>query len=179
MWFIKDNFIKIKNNKKLQMIQNQIIKENSILRKLFINKQINCNSINHNKDVKIIGDLEDKKFLVNSLNKLNDKINSENSKGHGRMNTFENNNNENRRNISIERFNDIYQKNKANLVRKNISSINEPNFKYINFKEKKNKYIGDNSEIINTKLGKKIKYLVKDKNNLSLTFENFNNKQNV
>lgn len=176
MWFIKDNFIKIKNNKKLQMIQNQIIKENSILRKLFINKQINCNSINHNKDVKNISDLEDKKFFVNTLNKLNDKINSENSKGHGRMNTFENNNNENRRNISIERFNDIYQKNKANLVRKNISSINEPNFKYINFKEKKNKYIGDNSEIINTKLGKKIKYLVKDKNNLSLTFENFNNK---
>ena len=179
MWFIKDNFIKIKNNKKLQMIQNQIIKENSILRKLFINKQINCNSINHNKDVKNIGDLEDKKFFVNTLNKLNDKINSENSKGHGRMNTFENNNNENRRNISIERFNDIYQKNKANLVRKNISSINEANFKYINFKEKKNKYIGDNSEIIYTKLGKKIKYLVKDKNNLSLTFENFNNKQNV
>jgi len=52
---------------------------------------------------------------------------------------------------------------------------NEFNFKYLNFREKKSKYIGDTNDNLNIKAGKKIKYLVKDKNYLSLSNENIDN----
>ena len=94
------------------------------------------------------------------------------------MNTFENNSNDKKRNKSFERIynmNHLLRKeNKSNQNTNNIAKYNESNFKYINFREKKNKYIGGNNDINNIKSGKKIKYLMKDKNNLSLTFENIN-----
>ena len=169
MIYIRDNLFKKNNNNKIRIIQNQIIKENNILRKLFINKPINIISNNVNNNKKYISDLNEKKIFYNTLNRFKEKNNSELSSDNGRMNTFENKDNDKKRNKSFERINYNYKKDKLN---QNINFVNEPSFKYINFREKKNKYIDDNNDLMNRKIGKKIKYLVKDKNNLSLTFEN-------
>ena len=168
MYYIKDNIFK-NNNKKLKIIQTQIIKENNILRKLFFNKPVNIPYNNYNNHTKFMSDLNERKIFYNTLNKLKEQNNSEQTSDCGRMNTFENNDNNKKINKSFERIND---KNKSNSIIKNVNINNEFNFKYINFREKKSKYIGENSDAMNTKSGKKIKYLVKDKNNLSLTFEN-------
>ena len=71
------------------------------------------------------------------------------------MNTFENNDNDKKRNKSFERFNDKYKANLISINSKNINRNQEPNFKYINFKEKKSKYIGENNDTLNIKPGKK------------------------
>ena len=170
--YIKDNLFKKNNNKKVRLIQNQIIKENNILRKLFINKPVNTNSKNI-IDRNAINDLNDRKIFYNNFNKSKGKNNSELSSDNGRINTFENNNNEDKkRNKSFERINN---KNKKDKINQN----NEPKFKYINFREKKSKYIDDSNDNPNVKPGKKIKYLVKDKNNLSLTFDKMESNNNI
>ena len=178
MWFIKDILFKNNlKNKKLHTIQNQFIKENKILRKLFINKPVNRNSINHN--IRIISNLNEQKSFFNIHNKSKDKTNTEHSSDNGRINTFENNDNDKKRNKSYERFNDKYR---TTLISKNIIKINEnndSNFQYIKYRDKNHKYIRDNNDIINTKPGKKIKYLVKDKNNSSLEFENIHLNNNI
>ena len=169
--YIKDNLFKKNNNKKVRLIQNQIIKENNILRKLFINKPVNTNSKNIDRNA--INDLNDRKIFYNNFNKSKGKNNSELSSDNGRINTFENNNNEDKkRNKSFERINN---KNKKDKINQN----NEPKFKYINFREKKSKYIDDSNDNPNVKPGKKIKYLVKDKNNLSLTFDKMESNNNI
>ena len=178
MWFIKDILFKNNlKNKKLHTIQNQIIKENKILRKLFINKPVNRNSTNHN--IRTINSLIQQKSFFNIHYKSKDKANTEHSSDNGRMNTFENNDNDKKRNKSYERINDKYSE---ILITKNIKKLNEnknSNFKYIKLREKNHKYIGENDDIINIKPGKKIKYLVKDKNNLSLEFENICHNNNI
>ena len=176
IWFIKENLFRNNiNNKKIQTLQNQIINENKILRKLFINKTVNNISINQYNSKKTISDLNEKKLFFNTFNKSKENSNIENSNCQGRINTFENNDNDKKRNKSIEKFNDKYKANLISINSKNINKIQEPNFKYINFKEKKSKYIGDSNDTMNIKPGKKIKYLAKYKNNLSLTFENIYN----
>ena len=176
IWFIKENLFKNNiNDKKLQTIQSQIINENKILRKLFINKTVNNISDNSNNSKKNINELNEKKLFFNTFNKLKEKNNVDNSNYQGRINTFENNDNDKKRNKSFERFNDKYKANLVSINSKNINKNQEPNFKYINFKEKKSKYIGDNNDTMNIKPGKKIKYLAKYKNNLSLTFEKIYN----
>ena len=176
IWFIKENLFRNNiNNKKIQTLQNQIINENKILRKLFINKTVNNISINQYNSKKTISDLNEKKLFFNTFNKSKENSNIENSNCQGRINTFENNDNDKKRNKSIEKFNDKYKANLISINSKNVNKIQEPNFKYINFKEKKSKYIGDSNDTMNIKPGKKIKYLAKYKNNLSLTFENIYN----
>ena len=176
IWFIKENLLKNNiNNKKIQTIQNQIINENKILRKLFINKTVNNISINQNNNKKVTNDFKEKKLFHNTFNKLKENNNTDSSNCQKRMNTFENNDNDKKRNKSFERFNDKYKANLISINSKNINRNQEPNFKYINFKEKKSKYIGENNDSLNIKPGKKIKYLAKYKNNLSLTFEKIYN----
>ena len=176
IWFIKENLFRNNiNNKKIKTLQNQIINENKILRKLFINKTVNNISINQYNSKKTICDLNEKKLFFNTFNKSKENSNIENSNCQGRINTFENNDNDKKRNKSIEKFNDKYKANLISINSKNVNKIQEPNFKYINFKEKKSKYIGDSNDTMNIKPGKKIKYLAKYKNNLSLTFENIYN----
>ena len=176
IWFIKENLFRNNiKNKKIQTLQNQIINENKILRKLFINKTVNNISINQYNSKKTISDLNEKKLFFNTFNKSKENSNIENSNCQGRINTFENNDNDKKRNKSIEKFNDKYKANLISINSKNVNKIQEPNFKYINFKEKKSKYIGDSNDTMNIKPGKKIKYLAKYKNNLSLTFENIYN----
>ena len=176
IWFIKENLFRNNiNNKKIQTLQNQIINENKILRKLFINKTVNNISINQYNSKKTISDLNEKKLFFNTFNKSKENSNIENSNCQGRINTFENNDNDKKRNKSIEKFNDKYKANLISINSKNVNKIQEPNFKYINFKEKKSKYIGDSNDTMNIKPVKKIKYLAKFKNNLSLTFENIYN----
>jgi hypothetical protein len=126
IWFIKDIiFKKNLNNKKLHTIQNQIIKENTILRKLFINKPVNKNFTNNN--IRSINNLNEQKSFYNIYKQSKDKTNTEHSSDNGRMNTFENNDNEQKRNKSYERINDKYR---TNLISKNIK-------KYINIQYKK------------------------------------------
>ena len=176
IWFIKENLLKNNiNNKKIQTIQNQIINENKILRKLFINKTVNNISINQNNNKKVTNDFKEKKLFHNTFNELKENNNTDSSNCQKRMNTFENNDNDKKRNKSFERFNDKYKANLISINSKNINMNQEPNFKYINFKEKKSKYIGENNDTLNIKPGKKIKYLAKYKNNLSLTFEKIYN----
>ena len=176
IWLIKENLFKNNiNNKKLQTIQSQIINENKILRKLFINKTVNNISINQNNNKKVTNDFKEKKLFHNTLNELKENNNTDSSNCQKRMNTFENNDNDKKRNKSFERFNDKYKANLISINSKNINRNQEPNFKYINFKEKKSKYIGENNDSLNIKPGKKIKYLAKYKNNLSLTFEKIYN----
>ena len=178
IWFIKDIiFKKNLNNKKLHTIQNQIIKENTILRKLFINKPVNKNFTNNN--IRSINNLNEQKSFYNIYKQSKDKTNTEHSSDNGRMNTFENNDNEQKRNKSYERINDKYR---TNLISKNIKKINknnDSNFKYNKFQDKNNKYIEDNNDIKIIKPGKKIKYLGKDKNSLSLEFENISINNNI
>ena len=171
MYYIKDILFK-KNNNKLWVIQNQIIKENIILRKLFFNKPVNIDSKYYNNHVKYMSDINERKIFYNTFNKFKEKNNSEQTSDCGRMNTFENNDNNKKRNKSFERISDKY---KTNPNSNNININNEFNFKYLNFREKKSKYIGDTNDNLNIKAGKKIKYLVKDKNNLSLSNENLDN----
>ena len=172
MYYIKDILFKNNNNKKFFIIQNQIIKENNILRKLFFNKPVNIDSKYYNNHVKYMSDINERKIFYNTFNKFKEKNNSEQTSDCGRMNTFENNDNNKKRNKSFERISDKY---KTNPNSNNININNEFNFKYLNFREKKSKYIGDTNDNLNIKAGKKIKYLVKDKNNLSLSNENLDN----
>ena len=172
MYYIKDILFKNNNNKNFLIIQNQIIKENNILRKLFFNKPVNIDSKYYNNHVKYMSDLNERKIFYNTFNKFKEKNNSEQTSDCGRMNTFENNDNNKKRNKSFERISDKY---KTNPNSNNIKINNEFNFKYLNFREKKSKYIGDTNDNLNIKAGKKIKYLVKDKNNLSLSNENLDN----
>jgi len=172
MYYIKDILFKNNNNKKFLIIQNQIIKENNILRKLFFNKPVNIDSKYYNNHVKYMSDINERKIFYNTFNKFKEKNNSEQTSDCGRMNTFENNDNNKKRNKSFERISDKY---KTNPNSNNININNEFNFKYLNFREKKSKYIGDTNDNLNIKAGKKIKYLVKDKNNLSLSNENLDN----
>ena len=172
MYYIKDILFKNNNNKKFLIIQNQIIKENNILRKLFFNKPVNIDSKYYNNHVKYMSDINERKIFYNTFNKFKEKNNSEQTNDCGRMNTFENNDNNKKRNKSFERISDKY---KTNPNSNNININNEFNFKYLNFREKKSKYIGDTNDNLNIKAGKKIKYLVKDKNNLSLSNENLDN----
>ena len=175
MYYIKDILFKNNNNKKFLIIQNQIIKENNILRKLFFNKPVNIDSKYYNNHVKYMSDINERKIFYNTFNKFKEKNNSEQTSDCGRMNTFENNDNNKKRNKSFERISDKY---KTNPNSNNININNEFNFKYLNFREKKSKYIGDTNDNLNIKAGKKIKYLVKDKNNLSLSNENLDNNNN-
>ena len=172
MYYIKDILFKNNNNKKFLIIQNQIIKENNILRKLFFNKPVNIDSKYYNNHVKYMSDINERKIFYNTFNKFKEKNNSEQTSDCGRMNTFENKKKKKKRNKSFERISDKY---KTNPNSNNININNEFNFKYLNFREKKSKYIGDTNDNLNIKAGKKIKYLVKDKNNLSLSNENLDN----
>ena len=171
MFYIKDYLFNKKVDKKLQIIQNQIIKENFILRKLFLNKSVNNTMNNLNNPIKFMSDLNRKKIFYNTFNKFKDKNNSGQTSDCGRMNTSENNNEQKKRNKSFERINDKY------ILNQNSKKINDSSFKYINFREKKSKYIGESNDI-SVRSTKKIKYLTKDKNNLSLTFKNIGNNSN-
>ena len=171
MFYIKDYLFNKKEDKKLQIIQNQIIKENFILRKLFFNKSVNNTMNNLNNPIKFMSDLNRKKIFYNTFNKFKDKNNSGQTSDCGRMNTSENNNEQKKRNKSFERINDKY------ILNQNSKKINDSSFKYINFREKKSKYIGESNDI-SVRSTKKIKYLTKDKNNLSLTFKNIGNNSN-
>ena len=182
MWFIKSDNLYFENNKKKIQIQNQIIKENMLLRKLYVNnKNINKNIINKkdinniNNNIKQINVKEDGIFnnVIKSLkeknNNYNQKVNQE------RLITFENkerfgtrerdNFNDKKRNKSYERINEKNKKEKINNKNGEIDIIksNANNFYYSNYI---NKRINFNRENIdnNIKLGKKIKYITKDKN---------------
>ena len=172
MFYIRDYLFNKKDDKKFLMIQNQIIKENFILRKLFFNKPVNSTLNNINKQIKFLSNLKGKKIFYNTFNKVNDKTNSGQTSDCRRINTSESNDDHKKRNKSIERIND---KNLIKINSNNINNKNDSSFKYINFIGKKNKYIGNSNDNLNIKPGKKIKYLVKDKTNLSLAFENIGN----
>jgi hypothetical protein len=117
MYYIKDILFKNNNNKKFLIIQNQIIKENNILRKLFFNKPVNIDSKYYNNHVKYMSDINERKIFYNTFNKFKEKNNSEQTSDCGRMNTFENNDNNKKRNKSFERISDKY---KSNPNSKNI-----------------------------------------------------------
>ena len=111
MYYIKDILFKNNNNKKFLIIQNQIIKENNILRKLFFNKPVNIDSKYYNNHVKYMSDINERKIFYNTFNKFKEKNNSEQTSDCGRMNTFENNDNNKKRNKSFERISDKYKTN--------------------------------------------------------------------
>jgi len=182
MWFIKSDNLYFENNKKKIQIQNQIIKENMLLRKLYVNnKNINKNIINKkdinniNNNIKQINVKEDGIFnnVIKSLkeknNNYNQKVNQE------RLITFENkerfgirerdNFNDKKRNKSYERINEKNKKEKINNKNGEIDIIksNINNFYYTNYINKKIHFNRENIDN-NIKLGKKIKYITKDKN---------------
>ena len=165
MWYIKFNkdFNFNENNRKKYLIQNQIINENRLLRKLYLNNKsisnISINEININNPI-------DKKLKEKSNNSnYHNIINKET------MTTLENNNNrfnrekdyfniyDKKRNKSYERINEK-NKRKNNGIFKN----NEIHFNYTDYIQKRNNSIIDrdnNNESVRT--GKRIKYLVKEK----------------
>jgi hypothetical protein len=171
MWYIKYNkdFNFNENNRKKYLIQNQIIKENRFLRKLYLNNKntsnISINGININNNNPI-----DKKLKKSTNN--NNKINKET------MLTLENNNNkrfnrekeyfniyDKKRNKSYERVNEK-NKRKNNVIDINIFKNNEINFNYTDYIQKRNytnSIIDRDNNNTSVRTGKKIKYLVKDK----------------
>ena len=164
MWYITSNkdFNFNENKKKKYLIQNQIIKENRLLRKLFINNKnisnILINEINRNNP--IYRKLKEK----NSNNNCNNVINKET------MITLENNrfNREKeyfniydkKRNKSYERVN---EKNKRKNNGIDIFKNNEILFNYTDYIQKRNKNSLDRDNNSSLRTGKKIKYLVKEK----------------
>lgn len=169
MWYIKFNkdFNFNENNRKKYLIQNQIINENRLLRKLYLNNKsisnISINEININNPI-------DKKLKEKSNNSnYHNIINKET------MTTLENNNNrfnrekdyfniyDKKRNKSYERINEK-NKRKNNGIDINIFKNNEIHFNYTDYIQKRNNSIIDrdnNNESVRT--GKRIKYLVKEK----------------
>ena len=187
MWFIKkDNLYSESNNKK-NIIQNQIIRENQILRKLFINGKINTNkiliqnNIDNNK-LKITNGLNEDGIFNKLINKLKEKnnYNYECKKNQERLVTLEKNGrfrrekdyfNDKKRNKSYERINgkkEEYKKNISNNKNKNNKKIllntNDNHFNCSDYIIKKKISFTDNYNNDNIKIGKKIKYITKDKN---------------
>jgi len=164
MWYITSNkdFNFNENKKKKYLIQNQIIKENRLLRKLFINnKNISNISIN---EIKRNNPIYRKLKEKNSNNNCNNVINKET------MITLENNrfNREKeyfniydkKRNKSYERVN---EKNKRKNNGIDIFKNNEILFNYTDYIQKRNKNSLDRDNNSSLRTGKKIKYLVKEK----------------
>ena len=164
MWYITSNkdFNFNENKKKKYLIQNQIIKENRLLRKLFINnKNISNISIN---EIKRNNPIYRKLKEKNSNNNCNNAINKET------MITLENNrfNREKeyfniydkKRNKSYERVN---EKNKRKNNGIDIFKNNEILFNYTDYIQKRNKNSLDRDNNSSLRTGKKIKYLVKEK----------------
>ena len=181
MWFIKSDNINKENNKRKIQIQNQIIKENMLLRKLYINKTINHNIINKkdiniiNNNIKQINEINEEGIFNNVMKSLKEKKN--NNYGHKdnqeRLITFENNErfslkekdyfNDKKRNKSYERRNEKNKKEKINNKNNETDIIknNTNSFYYNNYVIKLNKYNEDNNDNNNIKIGKKIKYITK------------------
>ena len=179
MWFIQADNLYMENNKKKNIIYNQILKENNILRKLYLNKKPNeiiKNQIDINNKMKeMMNGINEDGIFNNVINKLKEKnrYNNEFENNRERLVTLENNGrfnrereyfNDKRRNKSYER---IHEKNKKeeNLENNSIGIIKtaENNFykgysiikKNITFPE------NNNGNLI---IGKKIKYINKEKN---------------
>ena len=179
MWFIQADNLYMENNKKKNIIYNQILKENKILRKLCLNNKPNeiiKNQIDINNKMKtMMNGINEDGIYNNVINKLKEKnrynIEFENNKE--RLVTLENNGRFNRereyfidkrRNKSYER---IHEKNKKeeNLENKSIGIIKtaENNFYkgYSMIKKNITFPINNNG---NLTIGKKIKYINKEKN---------------
>ena len=179
MWFIQADNLYMENNKKKNIIYNQILKENKILRKLCLNNKPNeiiKNQIDINNKMKtMMNGINEDGIYNNVINKLKEKnrynIEFENNKE--RLVTLENNGRFNRereyfidkrRNKSYER---IHEKNKKeeNLENKSIGIIKtaENNFYkgYSMIKKNITFPINNNGNLIT---GKKIKYINKEKN---------------
>ena len=179
MLFIQADNLYMENNKKKNIIYNQILKENNILRKLYLNKKPNeiiKNQIDINNKMKeMMNGINEDGIFNNVINKLKEKnrYNNEFENNRERLVTLENNGrfnrereyfNDKRRNKSYER---IHEKNKKeeNLENNSIGIIKtaENNFykgysiikKNITFPE------NNNGNLI---IGKKIKYINKEKN---------------
>ena len=183
MWLIKSDNINKENNKRKIQIQNQIIKENMLLRKLYVNNTKNNNIINKkdiniiNNNIKQINDINEEGIFNNVMKSLKEKKN--NNFGHKENNerliTFENNErfslkekdyyNDKKRNKSYERRNEKNRKEIINNKNKNnetdIIKNNTNSFYYNNYIIKLNKYNEDNNDNNNIKIGKKIKYITK------------------
>ena len=179
MWFIQADNLYMENNKKKNIIYNQILKENKILRKLCLNNKPN-EIIKNQIDIKykmktMMNGINEDGIYNNVINKLKEKnrynIEFENNKE--RLVTLENNGRFNRereyfidkrRNKSYER---IHEKNKKeeNLENKSIGIIKtaENNFYkgYSMIKKNITFPINNNG---NLTIGKKIKYINKEKN---------------
>ena len=168
MWYIKFNkdFNFNENNRKKYLIQNQIINENRLLRKLYLNNKIYNISIN---EININNPFDKKLKEKSNNNNYHNIINKET------MTTLENNNNrfnrekdyfniyDKKRNKSYERINEK-NKRKNNGIDINIFKNNEIHFNYTDYIQKRNNSIIDrdnNNESVRT--GKRIKYLVKEK----------------
>ena len=179
MWFIQTDNLYMENNKKKNIIYNQILKENKILRKLYLNNKPNEIIKNqfdiNNKMKEMMNGINEDGIFNNVIIKLKEKnrYNSEFENNKERLVTLENNGrfnrereyfNDKKRNKSYER---IQEKNKKeeNLENNSIGIIKtaENNFykgynmikKNINFPE------NSNGNLI---IGKKIKYINKEKN---------------
>ena len=170
MWYIKFNkdFNFNENNKKKYLIQDQIIKENRLLRKLYLNNKnisnISINEININNPID--KKLKEKRTNNNYYNIINKET----------MITLENNTNnrfirekeyfniyDKKRNKSYERVNEK-NKRKNNGIDINIFKNNEMHFNYTDYIQKRNNsIIGRDNNNESARIGKKIKYLVKEK----------------
>ena len=179
MWFIQADNLYIENNKKKDLIYTQILKENKILRKLYLNNKQNKIIISktnkNNNNIRIINGINEEGIFNNVINKLKEKnrYNNEYMNNKERLITLENNGrfnrekdyfNEKKRNKSYERINDKNKK-EENIINNSIDIIKtcENNFNYEGYMLKKNiNTNGNNNE--NIKIGKKINYIKKDKN---------------
>ena len=179
MWFIQADNLYIENNKKKDLIYTQILKENIILRKLYLNNKQNKIIISktnkNNNNIRIINGINEEGIFNNVINKLKEKnrYNNEYMNNKERLITLENNGrfnrekdyfNEKKRNKSYERINDKNKK-EENIINNSIDIIKtfENNFNYEGYMLKKNiNTNGNNNE--NIKTGKKINYIKKDKN---------------
>ena len=185
MWFIKKDNLYFENNKKKNIIQSQIIKENQILRKLYINGKVNNiqiiqNNIDNNK-IKVTNGINEDGIFNKLINKLKEKnnYNYEYKKNQERLVTLENNGrfrrervyfNDKKRNKSYERINDkkeeyskniSYNKNNNKII---LNTNDDEHFNCSDYIIKKKINLFDNNNNDSIKIGKKIKYITKDKN---------------
>ena len=188
MYFVKSENAFLEKNKKVYLIQNQIIEENKILRKLFLNKQPNDIKVKENNN--ILNVINEEIIFNNAIKKLKEKENNNNNENEvkkERLITLENNGRirrerdyfvDKKRNKSYERINDKNKKEKINNSFNNEINILKNKENYFNLNDYINKNnvnnTNSNNENTNKKIGKKIKYLTKDKNGFGIYFDDLN-----
>ena len=188
MYFIKSERLFLEKNKKANLILNQIIEENKILRKLYLNKQSFNIKVNKSDNIQVLNVINDEAIFNNALKILKEKDNNKNENvvNKERLITLENNGRvrrerdyfiDKKRNKSYERINDKNIKEKVNnSFNHEIKIVNKDNYFNINNYINKNKinYTGPNNDNPNKKFGKKIKYISKEKNSFGISFSNLN-----